>query len=146
MLKKHDLVQLENLGIDPAQVHAQLGFFERGLSLLNVLRPATLGDGILTPDSSQFGQWVKTYDHTKDALQVVKFVPASGAATRMFGFLYAFLDHFDPERDKLNDYLSQPEHEAVARFYDGLNEFPFISLIRIYIRQHHPDFIQWSRF
>ena len=145
MLKKRDLVQLENLGIDPAQVHAQLGFFERGLSLLNVLRPATLGDGILSPEPAQFGQWVKAYDHAKDALQVVKFVPASGAATRMFGFLYAFLDHFDPERHKLNDYLSQPEHEAVARFYNGLNEFPFTSLIRAYIRQHHPEFKTWTK-
>ncbi len=145
MLKKHDLVDLEKLGIDQSQVQSQLNLFERGGFDLNVLRPASVDDGILAPDPNQIKQWIQIYDQEIDHLQIVKFVPASGAASRMFGFLYVFLNNFDPETDNLNDYFSQPGNKAVAQFYNRLKEFPFITLIQNYLRQHYPEFKTWTK-
>ena len=145
MFNERDLKDIQDLGLDQDQVLAQIEVFERGIPWLDVLRPATLGDGIIDFNNDQWRVWAKSYEQQSKSLEVVKFVPASGAATRMFGFLFDFLNSFDPENERLNDYLAQPGHEAIAKFYAHIKEFPFIELIRQQVRQHYPEFKTWTK-
>lgn len=145
MFDNRDLEDIQDLGLDRDEVLAQIQIFECGISSLDVLRPATIGDGIIEGDSEQWRFWAKIFEQKAKTLDVVKFVPASGAATRMFGFLFDFLNSFDPEKDRLNDYLAEPGREAIAKFYYNINEFPFIELIRQQVRQLHPEFKTWTK-
>lgn len=145
MFDSRDLKDIQELGIVADQVMAQIQVFEQGVPTLDVLRPATIGDGIIDCSADQWRNWARVFEQQSNALEVVKFVPASGAATRMFGFLFDFLSAFDPNQQRLNTYLSQPENQAVATFYRNLKEFPFVDLIRQRIRQLYPEFKTWTK-
>ena len=145
MFDNRDLADIQDLGLDQGDVLKQIQVFERGIPSLDVLRPATIGDGIIDFDHDQWRSWAKSFEQKAKTLEVVKFVPASGAATRMFGFLFDFLNSFDPDKDRLNEYLSEPGREAIAKFYANVNEFPFIQLIRQQIRKLYPEYKTWTK-
>lgn len=145
MFDNRDLKDIEDLGLNQAQVLGQIQVFKQGIPSLDVLRPATIGDGIVDFDNDQWRTMAKSFERQSQTLEVVKFVPASGAATRMFGFLFDFLHSFDPEKDRLNEYLAQPGREAIAKFYANIKEFPFIQLIRQQVRDLYPGFKTWTK-
>ena len=91
MFTKEDFTQMEEHGVSLASVWAQLQNFQHGFPPLPVVRAASVGDGIrqLTPE--QIDRAVDRYDREADRLRIVKFVPASGAATRMFKDLFDFV-------------------------------------------------------
>ncbi len=117
MFDHRDIEDIQELGIDQAQVMAQIQVFKQGVPVLDILRPATIGDGIIDCSMDQWRHWARKFEQQSNALEVVKFVPASGAATRMFGFLFDFLNSFDPNQHRLNTYLTLPENQAIAKFY-----------------------------
>ncbi|GIR50351.1 MAG: hypothetical protein CM15mP59_0930 [Flavobacteriaceae bacterium] len=55
--------------------------------LLQIHRPATLGDGIIEFSTTDLQRYAKLYSDTANNFQVARFIPASGMATRMFSFL-----------------------------------------------------------
>lgn len=145
MFNDRDLEDFKTLGIEESQVLSQIELFKNGTPFINVLRPATIGDGIIECDDQQWRNWVKIYDGESSELDIVKFVPASGAATRMFGFIYDFLNSFNPDEHSLNEFLNLPGHESIALFYNRLKEFPFIELIRQKVRELYPEFKSWTK-
>ena len=92
MFDPRDLKDIQELGIDQAQVMAQIQVFEQGVPALDILRPATIGDGIMDCSMDQWRHWARIFEQQSKALEVVKFVPASGAASRMFKDLFSFLE------------------------------------------------------
>lgn len=100
-----DLRQIEAHGLTAAQAELQMENFRRGFPPLRVVRAASPGDGVLTLDAAAADAAVRRYDDalassassaaaasTAGGLRVVKFVPASGAATRMFKELFEFVN------------------------------------------------------
>ena len=82
---------MEEHGLTPAALETQLKNFREGFPFLPVTRAASCGDGIRVLDAAGIEQAAARYDRAKEALRVVKFVPASGAATRMFKDLFEFV-------------------------------------------------------
>lgn len=82
---------MEEHGLTPAALETQLKNFREGFPFLPVTRAASCGDGIRVLDASGIEQAAARYDRAKESLRVVKFVPASGAATRMFKDLFEFV-------------------------------------------------------
>lgn len=82
---------MEEHGLTPAALETQLKNFREGFPLLPVTRAASCGDGIRVLDAAGIEQAAARYDRAKESLRVVKFVPASGAATRMFKDLFEFV-------------------------------------------------------
>lgn len=112
MFSEKDLTQIENLGIDPATVEKQIQFFREGFPFLDIDRAAVEGDGIRVLDSEATAQLAHFYDKAAVHLTIEKFVPASGAATRMFKELY--------------EYAGQGKSsEAVEKVLDGIADFAF---------------------
>ena len=97
-------------------VAAQLALFQKGTRWIRLHRPCTVGDGIAVLRSDEIGVLSHRYDEAVAAGRVAKFVPASGAASRMF-----------------QDLVQQRERASVAlddgtplnRFVKNLRHFAF---------------------
>ena len=103
MFTEQDLLQIKDHGLTPEQVETQLANFRRGFPFLNVVRAASPGDGVMTVDPADADAAAARYEEAAARLGVVKFVPASGAATRMFKELFEFVN--DGKRGKGIDTL-----------------------------------------
>ena len=91
MFTKEDFEQIRAHGVTPEALDRQLKNFQEGFPFLSVVRAASRGDGIRVLTSEEVAQAAARYEHAAGELQVVKFVPASGAATRMFKDLFEFV-------------------------------------------------------
>ena len=122
MLTQQDLKQIAQRGISEEQINTQLKQFETGFPFLRLEAAAAVGNGIVAPNENERQQFVAAWLQYKDeGKRVVKFVPASGAASRMFKNMFAFVDApYDvPTTDFEKKYFNDIEKFA---FYDALNE------------------------
>lgn len=92
MFTQDDLRQIEGHGLTPEAVERQIANFRRGFPFLKVVRAASPGDGVKVVAAAEADEAVARYEREADRLGVVKFVPASGAATRMFKELFEFVN------------------------------------------------------
>ncbi|WP_271856292.1 DUF4301 family protein [Patiriisocius marinus] len=140
MLPQEDLEQLTAHGVCEEAVSEQLKIFNQGAPFTNIVTAATHGNGINVINSADQKSLIAHYDGKKEELDVIKFVPASGAATRMFSFLHQFLDEYDPEEETLATFIKTKDKKALNEFFSRLKEFPFISQIRSKIRSTYPEY------
>lgn len=85
-----DMAQIAARGFTPGDAAHQIECFRRGFPWLDVERAAVRGDGIFAADEKGIEYFTRIYREAAPGLRIVKFVPASGAATRMFKDLYEF--------------------------------------------------------
>ena len=105
MFNENHIHEIEAHGLTVAQVEAQIEAFKQGFPSLEVVKAASPEDGIDCLSEEECEANVKIYDEMAEHLEVVKFVPASGAATRMFKELFEFVN--DDKRGKGIDTLLQ---------------------------------------
>ncbi len=91
MFTEDDLTQLQGKGISEAQVQQQLSYFRDGFPYLKLIRAACVGDGILHLSGEEADDYINFYETNLEGNAVVKFVPASGAASRMFKEFFALM-------------------------------------------------------
>ena len=116
MLTHQDLKQLAQKGISEQQIETQLGQFKTGFPFLKLEAAAAIGHGIVAPDNKEGKQYVEAWQQYKAAgKRVVKFVPASGAASRMFKDMFAFVDA---------DY-DKPTTDFEKKYFDNIEKFAF---------------------
>ena len=118
MLTEKDLQQLSERDITENQVINQVAQLKRGTKFVQLMRPATIGDGIERIDEEQRDMLTAIFEADKEFYQFTKFVPASGAASRMFKDLFAFAD--SGEETKFTDIFFAHIHSFA--FFDDLNE------------------------
>ena len=93
MINEKDKALLAAKGISEETLREQLAAFKAGFPYLQLDGAATVGNGILRPTPEEAQAALDAWDeYLGDNHQVVKFVPASGAASRMFKDLFAYLD------------------------------------------------------
>lgn len=102
-LSQDDHNQLKSKGMTVEQVARQIGYFQSGFPFIRLDRPATAGDGILQPGGERTMSLIQTFDNQLNNIRVVKFVPASGAASRMFKHLFEFQDGLSAEKQSNKD-------------------------------------------
>lgn len=103
MFNEKDLQQIERHGLTAETVARQIENFRRGFPFLSVVRAASPGDGVCVMERAEADAAVRRYEEAAGQMRVVKFVPASGAATRMFKELFEFVN--DNKRGKGIDTL-----------------------------------------
>lgn len=136
----HDFVQIYEHGIPLANIQKQLQFFQNGISKTALVEPATLYNGILKLSESDFKEKATFFEANKSNLKLKKFVPASGAATRMFKFLTTFLKEFDLKNESINAYINRKKDSELSIFIIGMDKFPFFEAIDKKLREEFPDF------
>ena len=122
MLLKEDVKQIAQKGISEEQIETQLKQFKTGFPFLKLEAAASIGHGILSMGDADRKQYIDIWNNYKAAgHKIVKFVPASGAASRMFKNMFAFLgaDYDVPTTDFEKQYFDNIERFA---FYSALNE------------------------
>lgn len=92
MITQTDLNQMAKHGLTLEQIEVQLENFKTGFSYLSIDRAAVVGDGILRLPEEQTKTLECVFNKEKTTKKIVKFVPASGAATRMFKAMFEFLE------------------------------------------------------
>ena len=107
MFSDKDIQQIESKGITIDAVKAQVLRIKNGMSYSNLIAAATVGDGIEKYNDTETKALIEFYQAKQNELSAVKFVPASGAASRMFKFLFQFLNNFDASKESLNDYIEK---------------------------------------
>ncbi|KAF2334276.1 DUF4301 family protein [Flavobacterium daemonense] len=144
-LSSEDFVQLYQRGISVDSVLRQLKIFKKGITKINLISPATIENGILEFSESEFEEKAAFFDLQKENLKIKKFVPASGAATRMFKFLRAFLNDFDIEKETINAYINRHKDKELSIFIVAMDKFPFFKEIDEKLRSIYPDFENLDR-
>jgi len=95
LLTAEDKIQLKKLNIKEEDVIWQINMFKKGTPYVQLVRPCTVGDGIIRLSEKEADRFAVLYDEKAANLKKVKFVPASGAATRMFKALSRFYNEWE---------------------------------------------------
>lgn len=97
-----DMRRIEAEGLDREKVLAQLEYFKKGAPFAKLIRPCTIGDGITVIPENEIEELISAYNESAKKGRVLKFVPASGAASRMFRDWYRYYEEknldSDPQR------------------------------------------------
>lgn len=115
---EQDLQQIREHGLTPEAVERQVENFKRGFPFLKVVKAASPADGVYVPNAEEVDAAVARYEAAAPDLKVEKFVPASGAATRMFKELFEFVNE-DKRGKGIDTLLQNIEHFA---FWPELKE------------------------
>ena len=116
MITTQDKELLAKKGITEAQIAEQLACFQTGFPYLKLDAAASIERGILAPNAEEQKAYLAAWDaYTNTDKTIVKFVPASGAASRMFKNLFEFLSA---------DY-DKPTTKFEQAFFAGIKDFAF---------------------
>ena len=119
MFTQQDIQQLEAHGITLKQAEQQMADFRSGFPALDIVAPASTKDGILRLTKARQDEYVALWqEYLKEGHSVLKFVPASGAASRMFKNLFEFLDN-GVETDFVKTFLSHKDDFAFGPQLEG---------------------------
>ena len=135
-----DFNQIKALGISLDKIEGELLLFKLGIPKITLEKPATIGDGIIKLSTEEFQKYADFFDTKKDKLKLKKFVPASGAASRMFKFLNEFLNDFDPENETINAYINRKKDKNLSIFLAGIEKFSFYETIKSKVKELTPDY------
>lgn len=139
-ITEKDIQQIKSKGLTVEKVAQQIDIFKRGIPPVNLREAATVGRGILSFEEDDLIQLAAIYNKNIENLNVVKFVPASGAASRMFKDCYKFLNSYDYKKESLNSYLNYEKATAIRLFLIGLEKFPFYELVLKATLENHSNF------
>lgn len=116
MFTQEDISAFRRKGISEANAASQLDCFKNGFPYLEIESAAASGNGIMTPSEEDAQMYVRAWgQHASVSEGIVKFVPASGAASRMFKKMFEFVDSDHDE----------PETDFEKLFFEGLEDFAF---------------------
>ena len=128
MFTQEDSIQLQAKGITLEQVQGQLQNFRQGFPYLRLKSAAAIGSGIIRPTSAEVDEYVAQWAmYKKEGHRITKFVPASGAASRMFKNLFEFLEaDYDVPTTDFEKYFFQhiPELRTAAEGHAAVPQVP----------------------
>src|SRR5690606_20692719 len=128
-LDSKDLEQMASMGISKKRVLDQIETFKAGIPHVRLHRAAVVGQGILRFDKGEQQELIEAFEARAGQLDLLKFVPASGAASRVFKALFTFLENYDPQRERITSYVDRSGDHEVERFVQQMDSFPFYGTI-----------------
>ena len=126
MFNHEDILQIEARGLSVSEVEKQIENFRNGFPSLPVVRAASGGDGILQLNEDEIKAAEELYNTRVGGLRTVKFVPASGAATRMFKELFEYVN--DDKRTA-----------GIDKLITNLEKFAFFAELAKYLKPQIDD-------
>ncbi len=132
-LSQNDQLALEQHGLSISQLELQLQQLRQGVPPLNLVRPCYLGDGIIQFSPKELHDYRKQFQVAHDNGRISKFIPASGAATRMFKDLLQFIEE-EQAQTRNEEHLGPPE--GIKYAWEQLSQFPFIEELLQYVETH----------
>lgn len=128
IISKADKALLDKKGISAEQLTEQLRTFKIGFPYLKIEAAATPQRGVLCPVADDVAEYINKWsDFCARGHKVLKFVPASGAASRMFKDLFAFLSA---------DY-AVPTTDFEKKFFANIEDFAFFEELDTICKKNH---------
>lgn len=139
MYTKNDMKQLRHRRMKQEEVERQVENFKHGFAPVLVEKAATIGDGIHEMTQEEKETHAKYFESRMQDVDMVKFVPASGSATRMFKTLNAFRASYTGSDEDYLNYLQDKEPGTMYSFFAKLKEYPFYHHLKAALHQDHLD-------
>ncbi|MEE9362554.1 MAG: DUF4301 family protein [Cellulophaga sp.] len=130
LFTKKDISQLSLKGIDVSKALEQIETFKNGIPYVTLDKAAVISDGVLKFSLEEEESLIASFEEIKSKLSLLKFVPASGAASRMFKALFNFLEVFDYTKERFETYCERTDDKAMVVFYENMEKFPFYERIK----------------
>ncbi|MFH1120942.1 MAG: DUF4301 family protein [Bacteroidota bacterium] len=130
MFTQNDLRQFQAKGIDVKVIEQQIDNFKSGFPFVELVAPATLNNGLKTFDDAEADKLIVFYDKNYDDFEILKFVPASGAASRMFKLLFEFREKYTGPADAAKLLENDKGFNSAYNFITNIGKFAFYDDLR----------------
>ncbi|WP_051385080.1 DUF4301 family protein [Flavobacterium enshiense] len=124
-----DFKYIEQYGITIEKIARELEMFQSGIAKISLGKVATVGDGIMTFSDEEASSFSEYFEKERTNYTIEKFVPASGAASRMFKFLIEFINEFQLGEETINAYVNRRKANKLSVFLVGVEKFPFYEMV-----------------
>ena len=125
MFSDPDLAYLRERGTERSVAEQQIKNFKEGFPRVELVKPATVDDGVMRLDDQQTHEFIKKYEAESVGKRVMKFVPASGAASRMFKALFAFAQSYSGSDEDYQKLTHNPDQQPIFEFFKRIQDFAF---------------------
>ncbi len=115
--------KIAELGISEEEVSKQLKQLKDGFPYIRLVSPATIDNGIQRIPLDQNHDYITRFDHFEG--KILKFVPASGAASRMFKKLFEFVEQYDKTSKEADQLLANTGLQSMGYFIENIHAFAF---------------------
>ncbi len=113
MFNEAQLQQIRNHGIQFSDIEKQIENFRKGFDYAQLIKPATIGDGISFFEKKEVIDLAGYYDKISNSKTIIKFVPASGAASRMFKDLFSFLESYTGSKEEIVQIMADKSFNSI---------------------------------
>lgn len=134
MFSTSDLKHFENQGVSVEKVNKHIEHFKKGFPFTEISKPCVINEGIYLIRDADFDSLIKKSDDAAFNSRTMKFVPASGAASRMFKTLNYFSSNFENVTDTNIKILAEQgdkEAKELYKFMQKIKNFAFFDDLRI---------------
>ena len=125
-----DKALLQQKGISEEKAQSQIDTFKEGIPFVNLNKAAVVGDGLQKFSNGEELELIRFFESKRASLSLLKFVPASGAASRMFKALFNFIGNFKPKEQTFEHYVTTTNDTAMQSFFDNYKAFPFYDIVQ----------------
>lgn len=125
MFTEKDLEQFKTKGISKEKVIEQINNFKSGFPFMQLSDAATKEFGLIALNKEQEEEYLSDFNKHFDGIEIVKFVPASGAASRMFKHLFEFMDEYQKADSPQELFEKDKGINSVYYFFQHIEKFAF---------------------
>ena len=138
-LQDRDKEHLIKKGITEKKFYDQLKLLKQGVPFIDLVRPCTMENGVKSLGEIELEQCIDLYENSLGRVNPVKFVPASGAASRMFAVLSKLLNNYEQYEDKISGDSKDNDTNSLLQFTDNINSFAFAEDLKDVIKNNGGD-------
>ena len=122
---KEDLKNFKHRDVKAEDIDRQLANFEKGFDYVNLSEAATVDNGIIRIRPEEEEHLLENYQLARQKCDLLKMVPASGSASRMFKDLFTFMDSYKVTEEEFLEFVQKKEAGSMYEFFQKLDELPF---------------------
>ncbi len=124
MFTQKDLQQIRDKGISIDDINQQIKHFQQGFPPADISMPATPGMGIMLLSEGEQEHFKNVFLDNAPDFRVIRFIPASGAASRMFKALFGALDELKG-KDRKEQWQWVEDNKEIRKFFMKLEKYAF---------------------
>ena len=130
MFSKNDIKQINDRGLTVEKVENQIKNFVNGFPYIELAAPATPGNGLNQYTEDEINELADYFNSHYQNYEVLKFVPASGAASRMFKHLFEFYNSYKKTEENIREYEDDKGFNSVYNFFTNIQKFAFYEKLK----------------
>lgn len=139
MFSEKDTEQIKNKGLSIQEVEKQISFFQKGFPFINLVAPATPGNGLIVLNKVEVDDLVSQFEREYSDYDIIKFVPASGAASRMFKHLFEFIEKRFNTVSNMGQIKKDKSFNSAHHFFTNITSLAFYQDLKEVLKRNSLD-------